>query len=477
KSEDYNISVQDLPYATQLWYNVGSAPTISGVSSNYTKWQIASFMGRVNYSYKDRYLVTASARYDGSSRLAVEHKWVLFPSAALAWRVTEEEFMKGIGVLNNLKLRAGFGLTGNSAISPYTTGGNLDYSRYNYGSTNVMAFYQSAMPNPDLSWEKTTQWNAGIDFGILKSRVSGVIDVYLQNTNDLLMSRQLPNVSGFSSVTYNIGKTRNKGIEITLNTVNIRNANFDWNSDFTFSRNIEEIVELYGGKNDDTGNSWFIGQPLSVYYDYKFLGIWQLDEAAEAAKFGVSSKPGTIKVLDVDGNYSITATDRQIIGTPRPKFVASLSNHLRYKNIDLNFFFNSSYGNLLSYSRDLRWTGRYNSIKANYWRVTEYDALGVAIASNGSNDAPRPNNGVEAIPYVSSMGYYNASFIRLSNATLGYNLPENLISRASISKLRVYLTMQNIFVITKYPGTDPESGSSMNVPNPRTTMFGINMSF
>ena len=385
--------------------------------------------------------------------------------------------MKNLKVLNSLKLRVGYGLTGNSAINPYTTGGNLAYSRYNYGSSNVMAFYQNAMPNPNLSWEKTQQWNAGIDFGILKSRINGVVDVYLQNTSDLLMSRQLPNVSGFGSVVYNIGKTRNKGLEITINSVNIKKSNFEWNTDFTFARNKEEIVELYGGKNDDTGNGWFIGQPLSVYYDYKFLGIWQLGEEAEASKFGATSKPGTIKVLDVDGDSKILANDRQVIGSSRPKFVASISNHFTYRNFDLNFFLNSSYGNLLSYSRDLRFTGRYNCIKTNYWKVTEYDASGVPIASNGSNDAPRPNNGVEAIPYVSSMGYYDASFIRLSNATLGYNLPNNLINKAGITKLRLYMTMQNIFVITNYPGTDPESGSSFNVHNPRTTMFGINMSF
>jgi len=476
-SENSNISVQDLPYESQLWYNVGSAPTVSGVSSSFTKWQLASFMGRMNYNYKDRYLLTASARYDGSSRLASGHKWVLFPSAALAWRVSEEDFMKSINVLNNLKFRVGYGITGNAAIDPYKTSGNLALNRYNFGNTNVLGFYQNEMPNPNLSWEKTTQWNAGIDFGILKSRISGVIDVYLQNTNDLLMDRQLPIVSGFSAVTYNIGKTRNKGIEITLNTVNIKKASFEWNSNFTISHNKEEIVELYGGKNDDTGNGWFIGQPLSVYYDYKFLGIWQLGEEVEAAKFGASTKPGTIKILDVDGDYKITATDRQIIGTTRPKFTASLSNYINYKGLDFNFFLNSSFGNMLNYSRDLRFTGRYNCIKTNYWKVTEYDVNGVAIASNESNEAPRPNKGVEAIPYVSSMSYYDASFIRLSNATLGYSFTKKIIDKVGVSKLRIYATIQNAFVITKYPGTDPESGASFGVPNPRTTMFGINMSF
>ena len=475
RSESYEINVQNLAFSTQLWYNVGSAQTISGVSSRFTKWQMASFMGRLNYTLKDRYLLTVSARYDGSSRLAPGHKWVLFPSAALAWRITEENFMQNISVLNNLKLRVGYGMTGNSAIEPYKTAGNLSYSRYNYGASNVMSFYQNEMPNPALSWEKTKQWNAGIDFGFLKSRINGTIDFYIQNTFDLLMSRQLPNVSGFSSVVYNIGKTRNKGIEVTLNTVNIKNSDFEWVSDLTFSRNKEEIVELYGGKNDDTGNGWFIGQPLSVYYDYRSLGIWQLDEEEEALKYGASSKPGTIKVYDKVPDYKITADDREIIGTPRPKFVAGFSNRLKYKNIDMNFFLNSSYGNMLSYSRDFRYTGRYNSIKTNYWRVTEYDGTGKPIVSNGSNEAPRPNNGVEAIPYVSSLSYFDASFIRLSNAAIGYTIHISNIRHKPENSLRLYISVQNAFCITKYPGTDPESGSSFNVPNPRTFLIGVNL--
>ncbi len=476
KYETSRISVSDLPYESQLWYNVGSAPTISSVSSSYTKWQLASFMGRINYSYKDRYLLTASARYDGASRLAEGNKWVLFPSAALAWRVSEEGFMKGSSLFSNLKLRAGYGITGNSAIDPYKTAGNLGFARYNYGSTNMMAFYQNEMPNPDLKWEKTNQYNAGIDFGIMKGRISGVIDVYLQNTSDLLMDRQLPLPSGFSSVVYNIGKTRNKGIEITINTQNIQMKNFSWSTDFIFARNKEEIVELYGGKNDDIGNKWFIGQPIQVYYDYKSLGIWQLGEEAEMAKYGTQFKPGMIKVADTDGDYKITAADQQIIGSTRPKFTASMTNYITYKNFDLNFFLNASYGNMLQFDRNMSFNGRYNSLKVNYWRVTEYDANGVAVASNGSNEAPRPNNGIENPAYRSAQNYFNASFLRLSNATLGYSLPKSILTKMRLSKLRVYTTVQNAFCITKYPGTDPESGQDFNNPMPRTFMFGINMS-
>jgi hypothetical protein len=216
------------------------------------------------------------------------------------------------------------------------------------------------------------------------------------------MDRQLPQVSGFNSVVYNIGKTRNKGIEITLNTENIRSKDFSWNTDFIFARNKEEIVELYGGKNNDVGNGWFIGQPLQVYYDYKFLGIWQLNEADQAALYGSASKPGTIKVQDTvnPDEHKITSDDRVIIGTTRPDFTASLSNYFKYKNFDLNFFLNASVGNMLQFDRNMSFNGRYNSIKINYWRVTEYDSAGNPIASNNSNEAPRPNNGVETRPIV-----------------------------------------------------------------------------
>ncbi|MBC8006388.1 MAG: SusC/RagA family TonB-linked outer membrane protein, partial [Verrucomicrobia bacterium] len=475
KFEDWRINVLNLPYESQLWYNVGSSPTISSVNSSFTKWQLASFMGRINYTYKDKYLLTASARYDGSSRLSESNKWVMFPSAAIAWRVSEEGIFKDSDFLSNLKLRAGYGITGNTAIDPYKTSGNLGFARYNYGNNNVMAFYQNEMPNPDLSWEKTKQYNAGVDFGFFKNRISGVVDVYLQNTSDLLMDRQLPQASGFNSVVYNIGKTRNKGVEVTVNTENIRGNKFSWSTDFIFARNKEEIVELYGGKNDDVGNSWFIGQPLQVYYDYNFLGIWQLGEEAEAAKFGSSFKPGTIKVADTNPDSKITAEDRVIVGSTRPKFTASMSNYFKIGNFDLNFFINSSYGNMLKFDRNLSFNGRYNSIKVNYWRVTEYDANGVAMASNGSNEAPRPNNGVENPAYRDAMNYFDASFIRLSNATLGYSIPKSILAKVHINKLRLYTTVQNAYTYTNYPGTDPESGENFNAPMPRTFLVGVNL--
>lgn len=479
--ETNEIKVKDLPYENQLWYNVGSAQTIEGVKSDYVRWRLASFMGRVNYSLKDKYLLTISARYDGSSRLAKDHKWVLFPSAALAWRMKEESFLKDVDILSNLKLRLGFGITGNTAIKPYKTQGSLEYGRYTYGSQGVLSFYQKEMPNPYLSWEKTTQWNAGIDFGFFNGRIGGVVDFYMQDTKDLLMDRQLPIVSGFPNVTSNIGKIKNKGVEITLNTVNIDNKDFKWNSDIMYTRNKEEISELYNGKEDDMGNSWFIGKPVKVFYDYKADGIWQLEDAEELEKWGGVFKPGDVKIVDKNGDYKITSEDRFILGQVEPKHTLSISNYLYYKNFDMNFFLNGAFGQMRKFDRNWSLNGRYNCAKVDYWRIIGEDENGNPI-SNKSNEAPRPNRDFENPNYIGAMYYSKSSFLRLKQITLGYTLPAHITRNAGISKLRVYGSVQNVFVITNFPGIDPELGNEkdntgFNEPVPRTYMFGVNLSF
>lgn len=470
------IKVKDLPYENQLWNNVGSAQTIESVMSDYQRWNLASFMGRVNYNFKERYLLTISARYDGSSRLAPGHKWVLFPSAALAWRIKEESFLKDVDFLSNLKLRLGWGITGNTAIDPYKTQGSLKYDRYSYGSNGVLSFFQNEMPNPNLSWEKTEQWNVGIDFGFLNGRIGGSVDMYLQTTNDLLMERQLPIVSGFGNVVTNVGQIRNKGLEVTLNTVNIESKEFKWTTDVMFSVNNEEIAELYNGKVDDEGNKWFIGQPVKVFHDYKADGIWQLEDAAELEKWGGVFKPGDIKIVDKNGDYKITSEDRYILGQEDPTVTLSMSNYFEYKDFDLNFFLNGAFGQTLSYDRGWSLNGRYNSAQVNYWRIIGEDENGNPI-SNKSNEAPRPNIDYENPNYISSLYKENASFLRIGQVTLGYTLPKTLLQNIGIQKLRFYATVQNAYVFTGYSGTDPESGTDYNEPMPRTYLFGLNLSF
>ena len=467
--DKYGIEVKDLPYEYQHFFNVGSASTISGVSSDYLKWTLASFMGRVNYNIKDRYLFTVSARYDGSSRLAKGNKWVLFPSAAFAWRIFDEPFIPETSFLTNLKLRLGWGQTGNSAVDPYQTMGGLLLQKYNFGGTNAIGYYPNIMPNENLTWETTAQTNLGIDFGFFNNRLSGSIDLYLQRTKDLLMSRQLPVVSGYESVMANIGKTQNKGIEIALSSVNLESEKgLNWTTDLMVYANKEEIIELYNGKKDDIGNKWFIGQPIDVIYDYQFDRIWQdtPEDLAEMAKFnanGSSFVPGTIKLVDQNNDYKITADDKVIIGNSRPKLVVSLANNFSYKGFDLSVFLNGEFGKKITYDPPLNLNGRENYVNINYW-----------TPSNPSNECPRPNAN-QTPQYISAIKYCNGTYLRVRDITLGYTLPDVLTKKAFIERLRFYASVQNPFLFTSFPGVDPEGARGKEYP--RTFMFGANISF
>lgn len=465
--------VQKLPSDLLKYYDLAAGLMIDGVGSNYMKWNMASFMGRINYGFLGRYLLTVSARYDGSSRLADGHKWVLFPSAALAWRISDEAFMKNITWMDNLKLRVGYGKTGNSAVDPYQTKGQLALQHYvfNNGGSEYIGYAPSIMANSQLTWETTDQWNVGIDFGFLKNRINGTVELYLQNTKDLLLERQLPVVSGFSSVMSNVGSTRNKGIEITLNTRNIVSKKITWSTDLTFSANKEEIIELYNGKVDDIGSLWFIGHPIDVYYNYKKIGIWQNTESdlAEMAKYnknGANFKPGSIRLEDVDKNYKITEEDKQILGSARPKFVASMVNNFEFKGFDMSVFLYASVGGLMKNNIEfMEKPGRGNSVKVDYWTL-----------NNPTNAFPRPSVDVEKLDYISSMGYDKADFLRIRNITLGYTLPEKVSKKILMDKVRIYLSANNPAVFTKFTGIDPEGANGRTAPSYSTWMFGINLS-
>lgn len=472
-AETLEASVQNTPSDVLKYYDLASGLLIDGVGSDYVKWNMASFMGRVNYNYLGRYLLTVSARYDGSSRLAEGHKWVLFPSAALAWRISDEPFMKSLSWLDNLKLRLGYGKTGNSSVDPYQTAGKLGKKRYVYnnGDTEIMGYAPSLMANSTLTWETTDQWNVGLDFGFLKNRINGSVELYLQYTHDLLLERQLPVVSGFSSVMSNVGSTRNKGIEITLNTRNIQTKNFTWSTDWMFSANKEEIVELYNGKSDDVGNRWFIGNPIDVYYDYEKVGIWQNtpEDLAEMAKYnekGGNFTVGSIKLRDRDGDYKITDKDKIILGNQRPKFVASLVNNLEYKGFDFSIFLYASVGGMLKNDIEfMEKPGRANSVRVNYW-----------TPNNPTNEFPRPSADTEKLDYISTIGYDKADFLRIRNITLGYTLPKDLTQKVMLNKVRFYLSANNPFVVTNFTGIDPEGANGRTSPSYSTWMFGVNLS-
>ena len=481
-----NVAMENLPADNLKYYDLGSGLVTNTIGSSMTKWNMASFMGRLNYNYLGRYLLTVSARYDGSSRLADGHKWVLFPSAALAWRINEEAFMDNAEWLDNLKMRVGFGKTGNSAVSPYQTKGSLSIIRYPFdnGATSMIGYAPGVMANSLLTWEATESWNVGVDFGILRGRVNGTVEVYMQNTRDLLLERQLPVVSGFSNVLSNVGKTRNKGIEFSINTLNVNKKEFQWTTDLMLSSNKEEIVELYNGKNDDIGSKWFIGQPVNVHYDYKKVGIWQNTDAdlAEIAKFaanGTRFAPGDIKIEDVNGDYKITDADKQILGNMRPKLTASMVNTFNYKGLDLSVFLYASFGAMLYNDiYALEHCGRNGGVKVDYWTPT-----------NPTNAYPRPSIDEEHPLYVTSTYYEKADYLRVRTLTLGYTLPKHITQKLMTEKLRVYFTAQNPLVFTNYSGIDPEAsrvnsagnpetnGSGFGAPSVSSWILGVNLTF
>ncbi|WP_266366990.1 SusC/RagA family TonB-linked outer membrane protein [Tellurirhabdus rosea] len=472
-----NLEVDNLPYTSQLWYNLGSTngsgPRAFG--SDYRLVQLMSYMGRVNYTLNNKYLITATGRFDGSSVLAPGNKWDFFPSFAFGWKIHEEDFLKAVPALNELKLRLGYGRTGNSAVGPYSTGGGLSKTRYVWGETAAWGFVPNLIPNPDLKWEATGQVDLGIDFGLFNDRLRGSVDVYRANTTDLIMDRQIPTASGFASIQSNIGSTRNTGVELTLNSVNIDRPNgLRWTTDLTLAKNKEEITKLYGGTKDDIGNRWFIGSPVISYYDYKVIGVWQTSEAEEAAKYYPTDtrnpfgRPGLgrPKFADLNNDGKIDATnDRTIVGNNVPKIQGGLNNTFSYKGIDLSIFVFGRLGQtvLNSYLRPTL-TGRYPEPQfiSDHWTPT--NPTNYLPAANADSERP-----VNADAYL----YADGSFLKVRTATLAYNFPAKLLSKVRLGSVNVYATATNPFLFTKFNVTDPEFISASR--NFNDQIFGVNL--
>jgi TonB-linked SusC/RagA family outer membrane protein len=492
--EYFDARVRGVPIEYMEAANIGAAPIIEGVGSDYRQWTILSYMARLQYSFKDKYLFTFTGRADGSSRFAPGKKWGFFPSAALGWKISEEPFLQGTEFLSNLKLRVSYGQTGNTGINPYATQGSLSRTTYAYGSSSAYGYRLSSLPNPDLKWETTSSVNLGIDFGFFDGRIQGSLDVYEQNTSDLLLERQLPPTQGTSNVILqNVGKTRNKGIELFISTINVETASgFQWSTDLNFYANREAIVELYGGKNDDVGNSWFIGQPLTVFYDYKKTGIWQTSETDIATQY--QRKPGEIKLADLagrDANGNLTAgadgkinaDDRVILGSDIPDWTGGITNRFALKGIDLSFFVYTRQGSMirsLFHNNYNNLFGRYNNLDVDYW-----------TPNNPTNDYPRPNQNQENPVNASSMSYFDGSFVKVRNITIGYTLPAALVSRLKLQSVRVYASAQNPFIFapyrSKYKGIDPEFARvpennrertaevDADTPSSRLILLGLNI--
>ncbi|HAK76565.1 MAG TPA: SusC/RagA family protein [Runella sp.] len=467
-SDNVSASGVNQLLSTQLFYSLGSASEEIKINSEYSKNNLLSYAGRLNYGFRDRYLLTLTARKDGSSKLAPGNKWTFFPSAAFAWRIIEESFMQRVKGLSDLKLRVSYGVAGNDPSGPYATQTTLARVAFGFNDIAVPAYtFSRIVGNAELAWELSDTKNVGLDVGLFNGRIQASVDFYDTRTTDLLLNRGLPPTTGVTTVKQNIGKTRNRGVEVAIGTTNIRTDNFTWNSNITFSKNREEIVELVTGGND-IGNGWFIGYPINVYYDYEKTGIWQSSEADQAAKMSPTQLPGEIKVKDQNGDGKIDAVnDRVILGNPRPRWSGGLDNTLKFKNFDLNFFIFARIGQMINADRYARFDaqGVGNSTAGlDYW-----------TPENPTNAYPRPNkNG--GLKYLSTLGYQNGSFARIRNVSLGYNLPANVFKGKIIKGIRVYATGKNLYTFTKLD-YDPERGGSENFPMTKLYIIGLNANF
>jgi TonB-linked SusC/RagA family outer membrane protein len=383
-----DMSGSQIQKSSYLWNNMSSIRPVTetaknvSINSGLTQRQVASYGFRGNYTLMDKYLVTVSGRYDGSSVLAKGNKWAFFPSAAVGWRVEQEEFMKSFDFINQLKVRAGIGQTGNSAISPYQTLGEINQYNEIFGvqgdkgiSTTVYVPNEpgynntaTLMANPTLGWEKTTQWNIGLDFSVLKGRVGGSLDVYASSTSDLLMRMRIPTITGYANTMANVGKTKNKGVDISLNLVPVEWQGFVWTSTLNTAWHKDEIVELAYGKQDMVGSNWFIGQPINVFYGYANGGLWQESDAEEMAKFngkGATFSAGKVKPIDQNGDSIFNEDDYVILGNRNPSWTFGWTNTFSYKGFELGVELYGRFGYMVNTGGQGQ--GGVNQNQIDYW--------------------------------------------------------------------------------------------------------------
>ncbi len=448
--ESGSMSEQNVLIPEFLWNNMGliditNTKYAASMGTGLSESQLASYMARVNYSFKDRYLLTVSGRYDGSSVLADGNKWDFFPSAALGWRIDQEDFMSDISWINQLKLRFGMGTTGNAAVDPYGTLGVIGAYWMPFSTGNSMIFvtnepyYSSSsnlMANKNLSWEKTTQFNYGIDFSFLNGRIGGSMDIYHSRTSDLLMRMTIPSLSGYPAMMANIGQTKNFGVDMTLNFVPVRTKDFEWASDLNLAYQKDEIVELSNGKVDDVSNAWFIGESISVHYGIASDGLWQESDAAEMEKFNANGhefEPGKVKPVDQNGDYVIDDKDRVILGNKNPRWTMGWSNTFSYKGFDLSIELYGRFKYMISTGGEGQY-GMYNQREIDYWTPDNTDAeWQKPIYSTAGGDE-----------YSSLLGFKEASFIKVRNISLGYNFNKNICNKLGIGSLKIYAQGKNL---------------------------------
>lgn len=491
-----------------LWHNMGLNNDYVTASSSYEMSKGLGLIGRLSYSYKGKYLFSASVRHDGSSRLAKENRWDTFPAVSVGWRMSDESFMEGTrNWLDNLKIRLGYGVTGTASIDPYSSASNLEESTLSFSGANETIYrFSQNYTNRDLGWEKSYNTNIGLDASFLNGRIDLSADYYMTTTKGVIWERKIPIINGGYNATtqyqmnMNICETENRGFEMALNTRNINTKDFKWNSTVTFNYNKEKVVSLTDGTADNISNgdySLTIGEAVNSFYHYKIDGVWQLGEEADAAAFGMS--PGELKInvpgmykesdgvfykideesgekvyYNAENPYAVSGTDYQVLGHNSPDWTLGFQNTFTYKNFDLSIFMYMRWGQMIKYGMLNSYdpTGVKNfPTYFNYW--TE---------NNPSNDFPAINANRTLNSYTGyyALQYVDGSFFKIKNITLGYTLPKNLLAKAGIGKCRLYATITNPFVIAKshlLKDYDPEMNGSLNYPLTKQMVFGVNLSF
>lgn len=484
KSTEYVMGqAKDFPFDNLGNNNLGIGATPSRVNSWYSDQLLLSCFAQGTYNYNNRYLLTATIRADGSTVFADKNKWGYFPSFAAAWRVSEEAFMKDITAVSNFKVRLGWGTVGNDRIANYLSLDLYEQSKYGVGSTTMTVLTPKQIKNQNLKWEGSTTVNLGVDLGLLDNRLNLTADFFIKNTKDLLLAQSLAHVTGFSSQYQNIGKIQNKGIELSLNSINIQSRNFTWQTDFniSFIRNtlkalqsgVESMYSRSGFHSDFTDNDYMatVGSSLGLIYGYEFDGVYQSTDfnttpdgrlqlkegVTNNLRYGSAVVPGVVKYKDQNGDGVVTTEDRTVIGNAIPKWFGGITNTFSYRGIDLSVMLQFNYGN------DIYNATRLYSTQTQNERMNQLvEVADRWTPTNASNSVPSAKGYVKNELY--SRFIEDGSFLRLKNITLGYTVPGQWTRKAAISKLRVYASAQNLFCLTGYSGYDPEVSTSGNNP-------------
>jgi TonB-linked SusC/RagA family outer membrane protein len=514
EKSQYNLSTISgigIPADALQYYNIGAAGQEIDVLNGYPYQQynqrgLLSWMGRVMYTYDNRYMISGTVRSDGASVLAPGHQWHTYPAVSAGWNLANENFMKPFSMINQLKLRVGYGETSNQAVNPYSTLGVLNTNNYNFGATNAVGYYVQNLPNPILTWEYSKTWNYAVDFSVLNGRLSGTIEYYNTKTNGLLQSVTLPPTSGVNSYVANVGNTQNKGVEFSLDGTILKTpSGFTWEAGVNMSFNRNKITKLNSGVTADQTNWWFVGKPINVIYDYKSIGLWKTAADSTSGYENIlqpGANVGAIRVLYTGTKGSngaptraISPDDRQVMNAD-PNFIGGFNTRFAFKGFDLTavgifqsggilvstIYGPSGYLNLMS--------GRRNNIQVDYWTPTNINAKYPKPGGQMSGDNP---------VYASTLGYFSGSYVKVRSLTLGYNFTK-WVKQFNIPQARLYVTAQNPFVIFspyhKASGLDPETNSygdqyqavttqymhrtltqGFNTPATRSFLVGLNLTF